>query len=507
MPFATLRRRAAWATFAGSTSSTLVATVQSLVLMPLYLSQIGANAYGAWLASGELLGLLLAFDAGIPNLMIQRIGAALAKGDQREIGGYFGTGLAVLVAFALLIGSLLIAGAGHVPGLVGMRGQEAEALVGAFRIGAVAFSLMLVTFAFQGLARGLQQTAVVHGAVFAGTVAGFVVTAGMLAVGYGLLSIAAGLLVRSSVAALGCLHYLFLQVDPEIRRSIRFDRSAGRDYRKLSPPLFLSGLGFLATNNSQVLLAAILLGPGAAAVYGITRKAAEFVTAFLGAVSNATYGGFSHLYAEGNRERAKVVYGEIVALYLSLGLALLGAYLAVNPSLVGVWASADLYGGAGLCILIACSHLLSGWAYLENSLYRATGQHRWSSNAMLAYCFVRTSLAVGLTVLLGAHGLPASSVIASTALGFWVRARMRRELPSENRTQDAAGRTWALRVGVFLAGVGLCLAGLPASWTFVLAAGGATAAVSLALFLALDPTLHRYAAAIRRRALAWGGSG
>ncbi len=502
----TLRRRAAWATFAGSTSSTLVATIQSIVLMPLYLSQIGASAYGAWLASGELLGLLLAFDAGIPNLMIQRIGAALAKDDRREIGGYFGTGLAVLVAFSVLVGLGLASVAGSVPRLVGIAGPEAAALSGSFQIGALAFSLMLVTFAFQGLARGLQQTAMVHGAVLAGTLVGFAVTAGMLASGFGLWSIASGLLARSLVAIVGCLIYLFRQVDPEIRHSIRIDRDAGRDYRKLSPPLFLSGLGFLLTNNSQVLLAAILLGPGVAAVYGITRKAAEFVTAFLNAVGNATYGGFAHLFAEGDRTRARKVYGEIVALYVSLGLALLGAYLAVNPSLVEVWASAELYGGAGLCVLVAGSHLLSGWAYLETSLYRATGAHGGSSASMLVYCAARIGLAIGLAKLVGVHGLPAASIVAGACLGFWTRSRMRRELPESEGERVSIGRTWALRVGVFALGVGLCLAGLPASWPSVLAAGGTTAAVSLGLFLALDPRLGRYAAAIRRRTLVWGNS-
>ena len=46
--------------------------------------------YGAWLATGDLLVLMLAFDMGIPNILIQRIGAALAKSDKKAIGGYFG---------------------------------------------------------------------------------------------------------------------------------------------------------------------------------------------------------------------------------------------------------------------------------------------------------------------------------------------------------------------------------------------------------------------------------
>lgn len=503
----TVRRKAALATFAGSTASTLVASVQAIVLMPLYLAQIGPSLYGAWLASGELLALLLAFDAGIPNLMIQRVGAAVAARDPKSAGAYFGTGLCVLLCLALGVGALLFAIAGAVPGWVGIQSSEAAILAGSFRIGVAAFCLMLLTFAFQGLARGLQQTAFVHASGLVGTIIGFAVTAVMLMAGHGLWSIATGLIVRSSLSLAGCAIFLFREVPAETRRAICIDREAMRDYQRLSPPLFASGIGFLVANNCQVLIVALILGPASAAVYGITRKAAELVTALLNAVGNATYGGFANLFAEGDAKRSRAVYNEIVALYVSLGLAFLGAYLAVNSSLVGVWARPELFGGVGLTTLLAVSTLTSGWCYLEVCLFRATGRHQAASVSLIVYSLARVTCAALLASLVGLHGLPSATILTSVAFGLWVRERMRREIsPAPRPSFSFAGaRTWGIRIAVLVGAAAICGANAPATWSFVLAAGAAMSLGSLALFLAADPMLSRYRAAIRRRRWALGG--
>jgi O-antigen/teichoic acid export membrane protein len=491
------RSRAAYATFAGSSATTMLAAAQALVLIPLYLGLIGPRLYGAWLASGELLAFLLVFDMGIPNLMIQRIGAALARGDRRAVGGYFGTGAAVLSAFAMLLIGALFLLAASLPGWLGLSGAEASELRAAFQVGSLATGAMLLNYLFQGLSRGMQQTALVNLAGFLGTLLGFALTLTMLLLGYGLMSLAAGLVMRSGVSLMGGLAYLAFQLDPEIRRSIRLDRTSGREFRRLSPPLFVSGLGNAAMTNSQVFFAGALLGPESAAIFGITRKAAEMAGMVLQAVGHAAYGGFANLFASGDGLRARAVYREIVAIYLAVGLALLCAYVAVNPSLVAVWAGPAMFGGTALTALLALSSLVAGWSYLTIGLYRAMDRHQPASKALLAECALRLPLMIGLTLLLGLPGLPLGALATGLVSGVWAHRRIERELPGE--THHSSVPVWALRLSLFGLGLAVCLAGGPPSWGFVLTAGFSAAALSGLALLFFDPLLKRFRGILGRR--------
>src|SRR5947209_16374638 len=97
------RRRATLANLLGTGANTLVLIVQALCLMPLYLHALGPRLYGAWLGSGEILIWLQILDLGLPNLLIQRIGAAHTQGDSRAVGAYFGTGVVTLGLIALAV--------------------------------------------------------------------------------------------------------------------------------------------------------------------------------------------------------------------------------------------------------------------------------------------------------------------------------------------------------------------------------------------------------------------
>src|SRR5262249_5169314 len=100
------RKRAAAATLAATLCNTALVVGQGIVLVPLYVRHVGPALYGAWLASGDMLVWLQALDLGLPNLLIQRIGAASGRGDRESASEYFLAGFSMLVAFAALTGLL-----------------------------------------------------------------------------------------------------------------------------------------------------------------------------------------------------------------------------------------------------------------------------------------------------------------------------------------------------------------------------------------------------------------
>jgi hypothetical protein len=101
------RTRNALATLVGSISNTSIVALQAIVLVPLYLHALGAQLYGAWLATGDVLLWLQAFDLGLPNFLIQRVGAAHGIGDERTASEYLATGLVVLGIVAACVALIM----------------------------------------------------------------------------------------------------------------------------------------------------------------------------------------------------------------------------------------------------------------------------------------------------------------------------------------------------------------------------------------------------------------
>ena len=485
------RMRAAASTFAGSTATTLLVSIQALVMMPMYMIHIGPTMYGAWLATGEMLVLMLAFDMGIPNIIIQRIGASLAISDKKAIGAYFWTGATILCSFACVLGLILAVIAPFVPTWVHLHGADAQVLQNTFLLGIVAICLMLINFIFQGLARGLQETTAINISSFLATLAGFGITLYLLLTGHGLWSISIGVAVRAVLTLLGSIGFLLFGVDKEIRASLRYDRDIAKEFRKLCPPMFVAGVSYGFMNNSQVLLAAIILGPEKATVFGLTRKAADVARNVLDAVGNASYGGFAHLFASGDLKRSQAVYREIVAVYLAVGLALMCAFTATNPTLVGVWVSKDMFGGSALTVLIALSTLIGGWSYLTLSLYRSTNHHKVVSSALLIECLCRLPAMIGFLLLFGSPGLPIGTICTGLVSGIWAHLKIR-ALTNSNVEIDSHQRfVWGARIMMFVIGIIICTMSVRPSWTSVLTIGGSILLVSGILFLGVDPLLER----------------
>jgi O-antigen/teichoic acid export membrane protein len=290
---------------------------------------------------------------------------------------------------------------------------------------------------------------------------------------------------------LGSVLFLTSFVDSEVRNSLRFDRDVAKEFRSLSPPMFIAGLSYGFMNNCQVFLAAIVLGPEIATIFGLTRKAADVARNVLDAVGNASYGGFAHLFANGDQKKSRTIYREIIAIYLTVGLALMCAYIATNPSLIGVWVNKKMFGGVGLTILIALSTLIGGWSYLTLSLYRSTNHHKAVSSALLLECLCRLPAMLGFLYLFGLPGLPIGTIVTGLASGIWAHFKIQSLMLSGQAMVRRQKLVWSARVLVFSLGVMICMLSVRPSWTFVLGVGSAIILGSGAIFLGIDPLLHR----------------
>jgi len=484
------RRRATLATFGGSSFNTLIISIQAIVLMPLYLQIIGPRLYGAWLGSGDILVWMQAFDLGLPNLMIQRIGAAQGKGDLQTVGEYFATGMVALICISLCILGIAMLLSPFIPSWMGLAGEEAQVLQQCFRVAAVGAAVNIANNSVVGFSRGVQRTAFINLMGVVSSLIGFGVSLGLVFSGAGLWAVALGLLSRSIILVIGSFVFTFVILRTELHGVFCLRRTILREFFLISPATALGGLSYTAMNQSETALAAILIRPEAAVILSLTRKAVDMARSLVDMIGVATYGSFAHLVASDQRDRAQQVYAQINSLRLSLAVALAAAYLAVNASLISVWVGFDQYGGPLLTGLIAIQFVLVGGSYLINYLYRATGPIMKGSFMLVAESIVRVPLTVILLRQFGLWGAAVSSIVTSTLTALIVyrwthRALIRFSKPVER----VVAPVWIARLLLLAAGFWIGITFHQPSWSYVLIVGSLIALTGGIGLIYMDPLL------------------
>ena len=482
------RRKAAAGTFVATGLNTLILSVQALVLMPLWQHAIGGRVYGAWLASGDFLYWMMAFDLGLPNLMIQRIGAAHGRGDRQLVGRYFATGAIVLAVVGAALSVIAILLAPFMPVLLGLHGQDAVLLTSCLQLAGGATGIVLASNAVLGYTRGVQDTTAFNAFSLLGSAALFAVSFWSVRRGDGLWSIPYGLCARAAFAVAGSLWVVVAHLRKGDLTDFRPTRHIGVEYLRILPATALGGLSYALKNQSESFLIGLVLGPDKVTMFNFTKRGAEVLRALLDTVAFASYGAFAHLVGSEQRQRSLLLHAQLTTLRLSLAIGLVTAFVALNRSFVATWVGAGQYGGDPLTILIGAQVILAGSSFAINYLYRAAGNVMRGSMAQLVESLVRVpAMVVGLYAV-GYAGIPLAAILTSV-VAMVIQLRWTREDLGAfaDPAQILTPRYVVVGATVFALGCVLAYAWFLPGWSRVLTTGLALGAFGVGTMFSVDP--------------------
>jgi len=78
----------------------------SLLVLPLFIQNLGVEIYGIWVISGVVMGYLNVFDFGFTHGLQKYVAEARVKGDHQELSEVVVSGFGLLVGLGLLIGGI-----------------------------------------------------------------------------------------------------------------------------------------------------------------------------------------------------------------------------------------------------------------------------------------------------------------------------------------------------------------------------------------------------------------
>lgn len=479
---------ALWNYLGGSGNAVLI-TIQSLILIPIYLDRVGPELYGAWLGSGEILGWLLVIDLGLPNLLAQRIAAAHSEGDRSRADAWLFAGATLLGLVAVITGISGVVLADGLPLVMGLQGEGARQLVAAFRLGCVATAVTIFGNLFTAHARGVQRTMFVN-VVMVFAAAGNFATALLLVLnGYGLMAIAYGMLTRSLITLAGGV--IFLITERPLPRPVDTPllRQATREALRIAPITTLGSISFAVSSRCELFVIAALGAPEMAAAYMVVRKGADVGRTFMSILSFSCYAPFAHLVATREWARVRQVYTALRSLQSTIAVALLGAYILLNESFVHAWVGREHQVDLLLTVLIALQTYAYAEALMTNHLYRAGGFVAEGAKSMTVEAACRVAL---LTLALDATGtlavVPAVGIITAAGLALFCARRIV-ELFEQSSSETIPPTPLSLTVArLALAATAIALATLTDDprWPFILAVGAAWVSLAGLVQLGLD---------------------
>lgn len=404
-------------TLAANYLLTLMNVGTHVVSIPLYLQWLGSDRYGFWLILLQLLWAVSFVTAWIAPPLAREAAACHVSRDGARLRRLFWTSVAyyascgaVTVAAAWLLSPILGA-------LVGLEvEQRADARMATVLAG-VSFAVSMQLNLLLSLLTGYQRMHLSNLLLGAVTMLSAAIGLALVYAGGGIAGAAAGHLVsNASVGLLALL--IFRRVSASPVGTPVVDLALLKAILMSGSGYFAYGLSYLLL-QSDILLIGFLLGPSAAAVYGVAFRAVEQVVYFVWKIPDSLFPITAELSVRGQLDRLQPAHR--AATRVTLGIACLAVTVVVwhGNVLLALWIGAT--NAAPQPVLAALAAVLVAQAFVHASVaipFGASRMGRLSAVAVLEG-FVKLGLALMLVPHVGMAGAALATVAAQALCTGW----------------------------------------------------------------------------------------
>ncbi len=394
-----------------------LALLASFVAVPLTIGYLGVDRYGIFVAVTSISTMLVFADLGLGNGLLNFVSAAHARGDRNAAVAAVSSAFAMLVLVALVIAVVFSVAYTQVDwaSLIGVRSGSAAAEVGpSLLVVVLLFVLALplgvierVRMAFQ---EGFVNSAIAGVAALAGLVALIIAIWLRASLPVLILLVSAAPLI--ALAANG--YVLFWRTRPWLRPRPRLVNA--------STAIALGRIGFLflalqaavvVAFQSDILVAATILGTEAAAVYAVTLKLFLVVPTLLSLYFAALWPAYTEAISRGDAAwvrktlRRSVMLAGVASATAALALTLWGS------GFIRWWTDGAIEPPIALLIGAAV------WAILS-SVFNAISIVLNAASVILFQVVVAVAMAVA-SILLSitlAHVIGVAGIIWGTTIAY-----------------------------------------------------------------------------------------
>lgn len=330
----------------GGAAATMLGKVAYLAtrvaLPPLVLRHVGLEEYGLWSVAFVLVGYLGMGAFGVTNVYIGGVASARVRGDQDAINRLVSTGLAFTSIVAVSMFALLCFAMPRVVPMLGVPDSLSVQAGELFLAAAAVFLADLALGAWPSVLLGLEKVRAHQVLWVGGSAVEAVAIVALLEAGLGVHALPLAFALRT-VLGLAAGVILCRRALPGLEVSLgHLDGASLRRFLGYGSIVQASGLLGMFLYSVEKLIAAVMLGPAAAAVFDIGEKFAVMASGIPASLNGVLLAPVARMRAAGGEGDWGPGYFVTATRWVSLPGGLLMALLAAfAPQVITAWMGPD----------------------------------------------------------------------------------------------------------------------------------------------------------------------
>jgi O-antigen/teichoic acid export membrane protein len=396
--------------------NTILVVFAGLWLTPFLLHRLGQDRYGLWLLGAQVLMYLGLMDLGVVALLPRSVAYATGRaGGYREARD-----LPVLIehtAGLVLWQTPFVAAAALALWLLIPDGWSA--LTWPLGLVVVFFVLMFPLRLLQALLQGLQDLSFVGAVQLCSWMAGTVLMATLVWLGWGLQSLAAGWIATQLLSAALFFWRLRSRFADVLPKSIpHISMNVARQQLGKGVSISVSQVAQVLLSGTDLLIIGRALGPFAVVPYACTGKLVTLLANQPSMLMQMAEPALSELRAGSSRERVFSASTALSQMVLLGSGAVSCVVLAVNQGFVSWWVGGERFGGSLLTVLMLANMLLRHLNVTASYTLFCFGYERRLAIVGVVDGAVTVALSLIFVHVLGAPGAVLGSIAGVVLVGL-----------------------------------------------------------------------------------------
>jgi O-antigen/teichoic acid export membrane protein len=336
---------------AGGYLLVFITLVEGLVLIPIYLTKIGAESFGIWATLLSLLTILSTVNFGLNNVINQKISSYYAKRNFLAVKEYFFSSVLIFMVISFIFLAISFVASYQLDLLITKTDVAYDLILKVYFLGVLFFLLNIFNDFFRGVAQALLKPLGVLVISITGKVLGIISIVVLLFVNFDLLSIPLGLLIGASLAFV-CNLLIMQKHLHKLNSKGKANLRVIKDCLKDSPSLFGARISSVVFAKAPYILITYFASPSLTAVYTVIVKVGELLLQIVRIANNALVPALSHMSGESITKAQDLIKANLPIL-ISLMAILFGSYIALNIGFIHIWVpSVDLHAITDLEVTI-----------------------------------------------------------------------------------------------------------------------------------------------------------
>ncbi len=466
--------------------------VQGVVLVPIYLSHFPLSVYGAWLATGNIVGILGMLEGGMNMVYSQKLSLLYGQNKLHDFSLIETSGLFItfiILFFFMSIGFILnpfVPSWTHVD-IIFHSDIRAAFIIASFAAG---FGILKQNL---GAIIGSWLDATANGiSNVVATIFGILAIVIGLEYNLGVVSIPLGSLVDGLVGSAYRGIFIYSKNKKNSFPKLEYNLENVKSLVKDTIPLTFSNIASSIVSQSQYLIIANFISPAATAIYAITIKIFTTVTSVIAPIASSIFNSVAYFDIKKDLRKVKDIFNRTLIIHGSISVALFGIVLAFNKSFITLWIGADKYGGDSLTILTFIALFLSYRFSFINTFFLALGFVKRNATSNIFEIFIRLLFISFIISYVGYLAFPIAQIISSfmALVIFYPKFIAKSFLISKKESIKLIFKsTFYLFVIFFLSLIVLLIVPLIKNWEILIISAVVFSFVILSLSIILSNTL------------------